>query len=173
MLTHFIIEKPKLLGRAEAVTFWRSDHHVERIHGGEADWAHMDMFGSAQKSIPCLCACGSSDTGQWLQSRSSWCSREGWRGQNKMNLPDMRHTWRQQHSSANKTAAILRELIKKKANGKCFSQQFDELKSPCRDTFPCQGGTHQMWLLLYYRHKARSWGSDNNPEHSDRTAGLQ
>lgn len=57
-------------------------------------------------NTPSPCAYWSSDTGQSLQNRSSWCNREGWRGQNRRSPPCRYHTWCQQHFSAN-TAAII------------------------------------------------------------------
>lgn len=45
-----------------------------------------------EKHTPFLCVYWSSDTGRRLQSRSSWCNLEGWRGQNKRILLDKHHT---------------------------------------------------------------------------------
>lgn len=56
-------------------------------------------------NTPSPCAYWSSDTGQLLQNRSSWCNPEGWRGQNRRSPPCRYHIWCQQHFSAN-TAAI-------------------------------------------------------------------
>lgn len=63
--------------------------------------ALMNDSSRNSKHTPFPCVWWSSDTGQWPQSRSSWCSHEDWIGQNRRSLLDRYHTWHQQHFSAN------------------------------------------------------------------------
>lgn len=138
-------------------------------------WCDMLCAALMNDSSPFPCVWWSSDTGQWPQSRSSWCSREDWRGQNRRSLLDRYHTWHQQHFSTNMAEITKRKSEQGKTNKKCefLKEQFDEMNSPCRDIVLCLGGTRQVWHHLCYSYKVHSLGSDNNLQHSDHIADLQ
>lgn len=94
--------------------------------------------GARTVNTPFPCVCWSSDTGQWLRSRSNWYSREGWRGQNRRNLPDRYHTWRQQHFSTNVAAIIERKSEQGKTDKtKCNAISNLVKWSHLAETSPC------------------------------------